>query len=110
MPITSNQREALKRVFRRTPLFHEGTAQHLAAKAGWVFKYDPEGKIASCWTHPRTIRSYMDASDVVIGESLGTRMTYRQFRRQAYQTSDGTIIIPWQDMVIGIEPDGYTHS
>lgn len=36
-------------------------------------------------------------------------LTYRQFRRTAFQTID-CIMVPWFGMYLGIETDGYTHS
>lgn len=37
--------------------------------------------------------------------------TYLQFRRRArYYNFMGCLMIPWHNMYIGIEPDGYTHS
>jgi hypothetical protein len=42
---------------------------------------------------------------------------YRAFRRTCWyewlsRRSDGTrtIMVPWSGMLLGIEPDGYTHS
>ena len=40
----------------------------------------------------------------------GKPLTYRQFRRTAYQSHMGCVMVPWQGMWLGIEPDGYTHS
>ena len=38
-------------------------------------------------------------------------MTYRQFRRTAYNNSlMDCVIVPWSGMWLGIETDGYTHS
>lgn len=36
-------------------------------------------------------------------------MTYPQFRRTVYH-SFGVVMVPWCGMVVGIEPDGHTHS
>jgi len=36
-------------------------------------------------------------------------MTYLQFRRQAYSVDD-CLMVAWNGMWLGIEPDGYTHS
>ena len=36
-------------------------------------------------------------------------LTYRQFRRQV-RLGFGCIMLHWQGMWLGIEPDGYTHS
>jgi hypothetical protein len=35
--------------------------------------------------------------------------SYLRFRRNAFWLFD-TIMVPWCGMIIGIEPDGYTHS
>ncbi len=38
-------------------------------------------------------------------------LTYRQFRRKVMQPfHDDCIMVPWSGMLLGIEPDGYTHS
>ena len=39
----------------------------------------------------------------------GVAPTYRQFRRQLLPGPD-CVLIQWKGMVLGIEPDGYTHS
>lgn len=36
-------------------------------------------------------------------------LTYREFRRRA-QKNFGILMLPWCGMVLGIEPDGHTHS
>ena len=38
-----------------------------------------------------------------------TNQTYREFRRTV-TPGPGCVMIPWQGMWLGIEPDGYTHS
>lgn len=35
--------------------------------------------------------------------------TYRQFRKEV-RPGPNCIMIPWCNMWLGIEPDGYTHS
>ena len=36
---------------------------------------------------------------------------YRAFRRTAYHDRlAGCVMVPWLSMMLGIEPDGYTHS
>ncbi len=35
---------------------------------------------------------------------------YLKFRRTAFQTHMGCMMLPWKGMWLGIEPDGYTHS
>lgn len=38
-------------------------------------------------------------------------VTYREFRRQAVRASyDNCVMIAWNNIWLGIEPDGYTHS
>ena len=37
------------------------------------------------------------------------RRDYRAFRKQV-MPGPGCIMLPWQGMWLGIEPDGYTHS
>jgi len=38
-------------------------------------------------------------------------MSYLQFRRTAFEAIyDGTIMVWWSNMMLGIEKDGYTHS
>ncbi len=36
-------------------------------------------------------------------------ITYRRFRAQV-QPGPGCVMLPWQGMWLGIEPDGHTHS
>jgi len=36
--------------------------------------------------------------------------SYLTFRRTAYHSHMGCVMVPWSDMWLGIEPDGYTHS
>jgi hypothetical protein len=36
-------------------------------------------------------------------------MSYREFRRTIFP-GPGCIMVPFAGMVVGIEPDGYTHS
>ena len=40
---------------------------------------------------------------------LKPHQTYRQFRRLV-QPGPGCIMVPYCNMWLGIEPDGYTHS
>jgi hypothetical protein len=35
--------------------------------------------------------------------------TYLEFRRLVFP-GPGCVMVPWAGMVLGIEPDGYTHS
>jgi len=39
-------------------------------------------------------------------------LSYRDFRKLARPMicGDGCVLVPWQGMWLGIEPDGYTHS
>jgi hypothetical protein len=37
-------------------------------------------------------------------------LTYRQFRRLVQPGTFGCIMVPWCNMWLGIERDGYTHS
>ena len=38
-------------------------------------------------------------------------MSYREFRRDAFNNElMGCVLVQWCGMVLGIEPDGYTHS
>ncbi len=36
--------------------------------------------------------------------------SYLAWRRTARRALDGCVMVPWCDMWLGIEPDGYTHS
>jgi hypothetical protein len=40
---------------------------------------------------------------------LARYATYRQFR-QTVQPGPGCVMVPWCNMWLGIEPDGYTHT
>lgn len=79
---TRKQREALLAVYRRQPL-------------RLVIKSDGSGG-----SYPMAMRQ----------ASLGTRMTYRDLRRISRLSYDGSLMVPWCGMYLGIEPDGYTHS
>ncbi len=80
MLLTKKQRTALKAVFDRCPLWIVG-------------EFDsPRGPGHS-----------------LVFRHEGTRVTYRQFRRMVRRGS-GCIMVPWCNMWLGIEPDGYTHS
>ena len=78
-PLTRQQREALKRVYDRMPIFE-------------YIDHQTHNIISSGAANDRPI-------------------TYRQFRRMAVTPSyDDCIMVPWCNMWLGIEPDGYTHS
>jgi len=36
--------------------------------------------------------------------------TFLRFRRNAFWAFGNVLMVPWCGMIIGIEPDGYTHS
>lgn len=58
---------------------------------------------------------YVKPDGTMSGWAHWPRATYRQFRRTALplvQTSSiaPVVMVPWCNMWLGIEPDGYTHS
>ena len=36
--------------------------------------------------------------------------TYRIFRKRAFKSFDGVLMLPWCGMWVGIEKDGYAHT
>jgi hypothetical protein len=47
--------------------------------------------------------------EVVNHAKLKVRTSYLRFRRSVLP-GPGCVMVPWKGMVLGIEPDGYTHS
>lgn len=87
--LSREQRRALKNLFDRVPLVNLPI---------------PEG---SRENYSRYIHRAFD--DPVT--SGGTPITYRQFRRHVYRPGyDDCVMVPWCQMWLGIETDGYTHS
>jgi len=78
--LTRAQREAVKRVYDRGPIF------------------------------PKL--SKLEEQMLLAGRPTVVPITYRQFRRgvQPMFGCDGSVLIQWAGMWLGIEPDGYTHS
>ena len=71
MLLTRKQREALKSIFDRQPVY--------APTGPYLTRMGP--------------------------------LTYRQFRRLVQPELCGpAVMVPWANMWLGIEPDGYTHS
>jgi hypothetical protein len=103
------QRLALKKVFDRTPLRRERVAQVQAASYGlrsmpgawWANNPRPccqyHGAVGSngapCWNHHEQAKP----------------LSYLAFRRSVFVGRD-CAMVPWCNMWLGIEPDGYTHS
>jgi hypothetical protein len=83
---TREQREALKRIYDRAPLYQTKD-------------------------HGPTAKHYAEAVDGLPLKSYRT-LTYRQFRRLVQPTfgCDGAVVAPWCGMWLCIETDGYTHS
>lgn len=80
--LTRKQREALKRLFDRGPLYHN-SAETLVRRG-----------------------FFSPVKDDLLP------MKYRDFRKlvQPMFGGDKCILVPWKNMWMGIEPDGYTHS
>lgn len=119
-PITKAQRQALKRVFDRGPVFKDGYAAQIAMNAGWVFvkvadlPADLQPKVTNpemqyVWTHEAYLPMYADAEDIVKDYKLSPVLNYRQFRKTVAHSYD-CIMLMWRGMWLGIEKDGYTHS
>jgi hypothetical protein len=120
-PTTKKQREAMKRVYDRCPIFAgDLTAPELAMKAGWRFidvaDLPPELKakvtnpnMRVVWMHGKVTPLYAEAADIVEHYGLAERLTYRKFRRTVQQGFD-CLMVRWQGMWLGIETDGYVHS
>ena len=64
-------------------------------------------------THQRkALKAVFDRGRVYCDTAKPTeygRLNYRAFRRTV-QPGFGCIMVPWHNMWLGIEPDGYTHS
>lgn len=116
---TRAQRKALKAVFDRVPLFRdERSPDKIAHAHGWKFvnlnrhPEFPNLLPRYQWVHVNYPTSYGDSTEVVATFKYAERMTYRQFRKTATIISgrDPVLFVKWRDMILGIEPDGYTHS
>jgi hypothetical protein len=100
-PLTRAQREALKRVYDRGPLYN--------------LPVDDRHDIAR-YVHrgPEQVNATgIAASPLGHGSRDGfvNPLTYRQFRRNVYRPGyDNCIMVPWLGVWLGIERDGYTHS
>ena len=81
MILTPEQRKALKEVYDRGPLVLDQKLRN-------------------------SLRSPMMNEGYYLGRHP---LTYRQFRRQVIP-GWGCIMLHWQNMWLGIEKDGYTHS
>jgi hypothetical protein len=83
--LTKKQRKAVFRVFQRD-------------FPGWL---TPTTRVVSACPH--------------CGQSIETTVfkvpskQYRRFRKTVVP-GPGCVMLPWQNMWLGIEPDGYTHS
>lgn len=121
-PITRAQRKALKAIYDRYPIFVGGeTATQIVCDAGWryIAVADlPPGDLRDMandagysyvWVHETYPPVYQDCINIIEDYQLGTRMTYRHFRKNVMQGRD-CLMVHWQGMMLGIEPDGYTHS
>lgn len=119
-PITRKQREALKRIFMRRPIYKGGASSEIAMQAGWSFvavKDLPDNlrsKITNMdlhyvWIHGQYATIYAESDDIVADYGLSERITYRQFRKTVQHGHD-CLMVAWQNMWLGIEKDGYTHS
>jgi hypothetical protein len=112
---TRAQRVALKKLFDRGPIFTGGSADHILHKRGWTFGYceeklnrnDPD---ACWWVGPSGTPVYRDSAEIVLAYGMDRPWTYREFRRRAVPYGDGSLVIGWHGITIGIERDGYTHS
>lgn len=86
--LTRAQRIALKELFDRGPIFKR--------------KYATV-KTSDIAAHPNMS---------LAAEDYLPRVSYREFRATVAPllAGGGCILVEWQNMTIGIEPDGYTHS
>lgn len=85
--LTREQREALKAVYDRRPMY-----------VGFYVNHPKELLYPCIGT---------GAEQAV--RATCRRASYREFRRTV-QYGSGCIMVPWCGMWLGIEPDGYTHS
>lgn len=120
--ITRQQREAIKRIFDRGPIWTNGATPHeLAMAAGWRFVAVtdlPPGDLRErandagyhhVWIHGKVTPVYEDANNIVADYRLASRLTYRQFRKTILSGFD-CLMVQWAGMWLGIEKDGYVHS
>jgi hypothetical protein len=111
--VTKEQQTAIKRIFDRGPVYPDNMSSvELAQKAGWYFVHntnDEGNTVSAYWKHPHVHPRYEESDDIVRDYRLAKPMTYLQFRRTVHQGFD-CLMVRWQGMWLGIEPDGYTHS
>jgi hypothetical protein len=121
-PITKEQRQALKRIYCRQPLWKDGVSDELAMNAGWRFVQvssllasvvlPPDMNLRSSdyvWMHGDHEKLYHDSNKIVEDFKLSTRLSYIEFRRTVQKGYD-CLMVRLAGMWLGIEADGYTHS
>lgn len=118
--ITKDQRQAIKKIYMRTPLFKDGAAAQIAMNAGWTFvkvtdlPQDLRVKVTNdnthyVWLHGQYTPLYEDATDIVRDYHLSPQISYKEFRKTVVNGFD-CLMVAWQGMWLGIEKDGYVHS
>lgn len=119
-PITKAQRQAIKRIFDRGPIYGDKSSSQLAMDAGWRFVAVtdlPENlrakvtnpRMTHVWIHGKVTPIYAESDDIVRDYRLAQPWTYRQFRKSVMAGWD-CLVVRWAGMTLGIEKDGYTHS
>ncbi len=64
----------------------------------------------------RSVKDIFNRESPVIRGCNATELSYREFRKTLRRgpyvddTGPGCVMIRWEGMWLGIEPDGYTHS
>lgn len=119
-PTTRKQREAMKALYDRCPIYPgDKSADQIARENGWKFyvHYEdperPDHVTSMYWAHEDYRQHdalHPESRDIVREYKLAEPITYTQFRRTIYQSHMGCLIAPWLGLTLGIEPDGYVHS
>ena len=94
MKLTRQQRVALKSVYDRRPMYVQAPITNREGYTG---------------RRKSLIYPVIGGAAAYHAERSLARATYRQFRRTA-QMGYGCIMVPWCNMWLGIETDGYIHS
>jgi len=120
-PITKAQRQAIRNIYYRGPIYECGrSSSEIAQAAGWRYvevAQLPENlrskvtnpAMSHVWIHGKVTPIYAESDDIVKDYRLAEEIRYRQFRKTLQQGFD-CLMVQWRGMWLGIEKDGYTHS
>ena len=110
-PITREQRQAIKRVFQRCPIYPNGkSSDQLAYENGWQLEHVCGDDITYSWQKKGiTVSPDVTSAAIVEAFEYAKPISYMQFRRTVQQGYD-CLMVQWAGMWLGIEADGHTHS